>query len=119
MQVFDTLFQTSPVPHVGATSAPELDVEKAFDEAVLLLTETFADTLEDAVPFEFATLVVVGVLVTTGTLAIATGSIADGYAHFLSSVSQLFGATQFTQFTPVSYGRFLGHSHFDNSLLYT
>lgn len=54
MQVFDTLFQTSPVPHVGATSAPELEV-------VLLLTETFADTLEDAVPFEFATLVVVGV----------------------------------------------------------
>ncbi len=95
MQVFDTLFQTSPVPHVGATSAPELEV-------VLLLTETFADTLEDAVPFEFATLVVIGVFVSTGTLAIATGSIADGYAHFLSSVSQLFGATQSTQFTPVS-----------------
>jgi hypothetical protein len=85
MQVFDTLFQTSPVPHVGATSAiTELEVEKAFEE----------------VPFAFFALV--GIIVTTGTLAIATGSIADGYTHCLSSVSQLFGATQFTQLTPVS-----------------
>jgi hypothetical protein len=85
MQVFDTLFQTSPDPHVCTTSAiPEFDVEKAFEE----------------VPFAFATLL--GVIVTTGTLAIATGSIAGGCTHCLSPVSQLFGATQFTQLTPVS-----------------
>lgn len=76
MQVFETLFQTSPVPQVGITWIvvdPDPDPDTELEPNVLLL-----DAFELAKAFEEAKLVVVVTFVATGTLAIGTGSIADG-----------------------------------------